>query len=80
MTAPGIAAERFGTACLIGAGLGLVYGFLRPLRPKFTALSDLVFLLALLWGWLYLAFGICRGNSGFPTVRPWCWGALAGNG
>ena len=47
MTPPALAAQRFGLACLLGGGLGLCYGFLRPLRPKRTALSDLLFLPAL---------------------------------
>ena len=83
MTAPAVAAERFGAACLIGAALGLCYGFLRPLRPKYTALSDLVFLLALFWGWLYLAFGVCRGAFRLPylagmALGGFCWELLPG--
>ena len=50
MTPPALALQRFGAACLLGVGLGLWYDFLRPLRPRNTALSDLVFL-AVTCGW-----------------------------
>ena len=62
MTGPAETAVRFVQACLLGGGLGLVYGFLRPLRPRFTALADGIFLIAMLWVWLYLGFAICRGD------------------
>jgi hypothetical protein len=63
--APALAADRFLAACLIGMQLGFLYDFLRPLRPKFTAISDLLFLFALGAGWLYLGFGICKGDLRF---------------
>lgn len=62
MTDPVLDARRFGFACLLGLGLGLYYGFLRPLRPRHTGLSDLLFLPALFYSWLYLSFGICDGD------------------
>ncbi len=62
MTTPAEAAARVGLSLLWGAGLGLYYGFLRPLRPRHTTLSDLLFLPALLWAWLQVCFGICRGD------------------
>ena len=62
MSAPAVAAQRLGIACLLGCGLGLYYGFLRPLRPKWTGLSDLLFLLGGFWTWLYMGFGVCRGD------------------
>jgi hypothetical protein len=65
MTAPALAADRFLAACLIGMQLGFVYDFLRPLRPKLTAIGDLLFLFALGAGWLYLGFGVCRGDLRF---------------
>lgn len=65
MTAPALATGRFCAACLIGMALGFVYDFLRPLRPRLTTLSDLLFLLALTVGWVYLGFGICRGDLRF---------------
>ena len=74
MTPPAVAALRFGWACLLGAGLGLVYGFLRPLRRRFPNLSDLLFLICALWGTLLLMFGICRGDFRFP----YCGGLFLG--
>jgi hypothetical protein len=65
MTAPALAADRFLAACLIGMQLGFVYDFLRPLRPKLTAIADLLFLIALGAGWLYLGFGVCKGDLRF---------------
>lgn len=62
MTTPILAAQRFGIACLLGVILGLYYGFLRPLRPKYTALSDSLFVLGAGWVWLYLSFAVCRGD------------------
>ena len=47
MTDPALDARRFGIACLLGLALGLYYGFLRPLRPKHTVLSDFLFLPAM---------------------------------
>ena len=62
MTAPYLAAQRFAIACLLGCALGAYYGFLRPLRPKWTTLSDILFLLGGFWVWIYLGFGICGGD------------------
>lgn len=62
MTAPAEAAARFGAACLLGAGLGLLYGFLRPLRPRRTTLADSIFVLCTFFCWLILCFDICRGD------------------
>lgn len=62
MTAPAVAASRFGIALAMGAGLGLFYGFLRPLRPRLTHLADLIFVLASFYAWLHLGFGICGGD------------------
>lgn len=65
MMPPALAAWRFAIACLYGNLLGVVYSFLRPLRPKRTALADGLFLLALLFAWLQLGFRICRGDLRF---------------
>lgn len=62
MTAPLLAAQRFSYAFLTGVVLGFVYGFLRPLRPKYTALSDFLFLAVLLYGWLFLHFRLCQAD------------------
>ena len=65
MTPPSLAAWRFAVACLYGAGLGVIYSLLRPLRPKRTTLADGLFLLALLVAWLELGFRVCRGDLRF---------------
>ena len=62
MTAPLLAAQRFLSAFCTGSVLGIVYGFLRPLRPKQTALSDLLFLFVSLYGWLFLHFRLCQAD------------------
>lgn len=62
MIPPQIAARRFLYALLVGAVLGMLYGFLRPLRSKRTTFSDSVFLLCTLYGWLFLHFGLCGAD------------------
>ena len=62
MTSPAVAALRFCQALLLGAGLGLYYGFLQPLRPKRSFLSDLLFLPVFFWAWLYHSFALCGGD------------------
>ena len=37
---PAAAAYRMACALALGAALGLIYGFLRPLRPRHTRLGD----------------------------------------
>ena len=59
---PSASAACFGAAVLLGAGLGLLYGFLRPLRPRLTHLADLLFVIAAFYSWIYLAFAICGGD------------------
>ena len=53
-------ALHLGQGLLLGAGLGLFYGFLRYFRPRW--LGDLMFVTALLWSWIYLGFGLCGGD------------------
>ena len=62
MTGPALDGWRFLCACLIGLPLGLYYGFLRPLRPHHPFVSDLLFLPAMGYAWLYLGFAVCRGD------------------
>ena len=62
MTGPAQDGHRFLMACLLGLGLGLVYGFLRPLRRKRPILADLLFLPVMGYAWLYLGFAVCRGD------------------
>lgn len=61
MIAPAVAGQRFLWACLLGAALGLFYDFLRFLRPRW--LGDLLFSGGLLWASVYLAFGVCGGET-----------------
>lgn len=51
---------HLGQGLLLGCGLGLYYGFLRPLQPRW--LGDLFFLIALFGTWIYLGFGLCGGD------------------
>jgi hypothetical protein len=62
LTPPETAVWRFAAACVLGAVLGAWYGFLRPLRPKMTALSDSLFVLGSIWAFLQLGFGVCQGD------------------
>lgn len=74
MTGPALDGWRFLCACGIGLILGMYYGFLRPLRPRHTLVSDALFVPALFFGWLYLGFAICRGDLRLG----YCLGLLAG--
>ena len=60
MSTPAQALQCLGWSCLFGVGLGIVYGFLRPLRPR--VLSDVLFLICTGWAALQLGFGICGGD------------------
>ena len=75
MTAPADAAGRFLWACLLGAVLGLIYGFLRPMSRRRTILADGLFLAAAVWVWLYHSFAVCRGD-----IRLGCGAGLLGGG
>ena len=77
MTAPVQAAARFLWGLAMGGGLGLLYGFLRPLRPRWTALTDFVTVAAALWAWIWLSFGICRGDIRLGATAALGLGALA---
>ena len=50
-------------ALLLGSCLGIVYGFLRPMRRRWV--GDLLFLGALGWTWVYLVFGLCNADPRF---------------
>ena len=62
MNSPAQDGRRFLIACLLGLGLGLVYGFLRPLRRRRPVLADILFLPFMGYLWLYLGFAVCRGD------------------
>ena len=59
---PATAAYRLTLSVLLGAALGLGYGFLRPLRRRRCWMADTLFLLAVFWTWVYYGFGICGGD------------------
>ena len=75
MTAPDVWAQRFAISCLVGAQLGILYGFLRPLRPRHRTVSDLLFLPGLLAAFLYTGFSLCGGD-----LRLGCMAGLAAGG
>ena len=83
MTEPAAAASLFLRSCLLGLPLGCWYDFLRPLRPRFTHLSDFVFMVGAVYLWLYQSFAICRGDirwgyfSGF-VLGAFVWELTAG--
>lgn len=60
MNPPIETARLFAGALLLGCGVGLWYGFLRPLRPRW--LGDLLFLPGLFWAWIYHSFALCGGD------------------
>ena len=62
MTAPGLAAWRFFAGLILGGGLGLFYGFLRPPRTRHPHLCDLVFMVGFFLLWIFYGFGICYGD------------------
>lgn len=68
MISPQAAAQRLLWSLAIGAALGLLYGSLRPLRPKWTAICDLIFVIGVFLGWLYVAFAVCGGDMRFALL------------
>ncbi len=62
MTGPALDGWRFLCACLLGLILGVIYGFLRPLRQRRPIFADIIFLPFLGYTWLYLGFALCRGD------------------
>ncbi|MBQ6831168.1 MAG: spore cortex biosynthesis protein YabQ [Oscillospiraceae bacterium] len=77
MNSPALDAYRFGVACVLGLFLGICYGLLRPLRPRLTALSDLLFLIPAGYCWLYLGFAVCRGDIRLSYCAGLVLGAIA---
>ena len=65
MTAPAQAAANLAAALGVGGALGVLYAFLSGLRTKHCHLADLLFIVCLFHGWLYLFFGICQGDLRF---------------
>lgn len=78
---PGEGGRFFLCSCLAGAGLGLFYGFLRPLGARHRHWADGLFCLGAGAVWLVLGFGVFRGDLrpglflGLPLgVLLWEWG------
>ncbi len=65
MTAPTTDLHRVLWGLGLGYGLGVVYCFLRPLRPKYTALSDLLFCPPAFYVFLYFSFAVCQADLRF---------------
>ena len=76
MTDPRITLQRMLAGLVLGMILGLVYGALRPLRRRNSTLGDLLFLPAMVWGWLEMGFGICGGDLRLGYLVPLFFGAV----
>ncbi len=74
---PREAALRLAWSLTLGGGLGIFYGFLRPLG-RHTLLRDSLFLMGLVWVFLYLGFGVCGGDLRFGCFLALMAGTLAG--
>ena len=57
---PAVALTRFMWSLALGMALGLWFGFIRPIRPRFV--GDLLFLIFFGWIWLQLTFAVCEGD------------------
>lgn len=71
---PETAFFRLAASLLLGAALGLLYGFLRPLGRRHRHLADALVVLGAWWAYIYLGFGVCAGDLRLGYV----WGLLAG--
>ena len=74
MIPPLVAARNLAAALLFGCVLGVLYSFLRPLRPRF--LADGLFLCGLFSLWTYLGFGVWGGDLRFGYTAGLFLGAL----
>ena len=77
MTVPATALTFLGQSILAGAVLGLIYSFLRPLRPKHTAAADSLFLAAALWAFAWISFGVCGGDIRLGSLMGQLLGGIA---
>ena len=68
MIAPSVAAGRFLRGLVLGAVLGLLYGFLRPLGRRRRTFADFLFLLGAFPIWLYFSFAVCDGDMGLGYI------------
>ena len=63
----------FGIALLFGVGLGFFYDVFRPLGH----LGDFFFVSLTFYCFLYLGFGVCRGDIRLGVMSGMFWGAVA---
>ena len=77
MTVPATALTFLGQSILAGAVLGLIYSFLRPMRPKHTAAADSLFLAAALWAFAWISFGVCGGDIRLGSLMGQLLGGIA---
>ena len=63
---PPVAAGCFLWGLALGAGLGLWYAFLQPMRHRFF--GDLLFLTGVFPVWLFFCFGVCQGDIRFGLL------------
>lgn len=80
---PQTAFYRLEVSVLLGAALGLAHCFLEPLRRRRPIAADWLLLAAMGWVWLYLDFGVCRGdlrlgNLAGAALGAWLWNWTAG--
>lgn len=68
---------QFVTGLVLGCGVGIFYGFLRPVQRKFPHLTDLFFGIAVIWVYLFYGFGICKGDLRLVYLAAGVAGALA---
>ena len=77
MTVPAVAFHRFLTGLALGCALGILYGFLRPVRRGRAVIPDLVFAAVAGWVYLYYGFAVCRGDLRMGYMAALAVGALA---
>ena len=77
MTGPALSAWRIGVALALGAGLGLLNAFLRPLRSRTSVPADLVLGAAAMYAFAWLSFAVCRGDIRLGTTAGLLVGAWA---
>ena len=83
MIPPSLSFQRFSYGLLVGAVLGIWYGFLRPLRRNHGVFGDVLFLLAAAYGWIFLQFDLCQTDirmaySAAMLIGIFAWECTAG--
>ena len=79
MTEPAIAFRRFLIGLFLGCTLGIVYGFLRPIRRGKAILADIIFMVFAGWVYLYYGFSVCKGDLRLGYTLPPILSAMAWN-